>query len=479
MSKLSFIFILFLTLQYHSFAQGDLRKPDGHSVSIASIDKIVSQLMDSGEVTGLCLGIINQNQPAYIKAYGFKNKPKSELIDTATCFYAASLAKPLFGYIVMQIVDQGLLDLDKPLYTYLPKPLPEYENYKDLNGDERWKLITARQCLSHTTGFPNWREFQGGENKKLQIFFTPGTAYSYSGEGIQLLQMVVEVITGKKLEELAQADIFQPFGMRRTSFIWQSSFESDYALGHDMSEDTLLKRRSTEAFAAGSMETTIADYTRFMAAVMRGKRLSPHSKKQMFSSQIFIHGDQRVFPPVNNDSAGNYQKIGLAYGLGWGLFNTAYGNAFFKEGHIDGWEHYAISFPDQGIAYIIMTNSSNGESIFESLVAKLSGVVIPWQWEGYSPYRQTVKLSPAAMEKFTGDFGNDKMKATISIVNGKLKVESSTVGLPKTNIYPKNDHHLFLKIMEADFEFIKGADGKYEKIIADDEGEHYELIRMK
>ena len=83
------------------------------------------------------------------------------------------------------------------------------------------------------------------------------------------------------------------------------------------------------------------------------------------------------------------------------------------------------------------------------------------------------------MEKFTGDFGNDKMKATISIVNGKLKVESSTAGLPKTNIYPQNDHHLFLKIMEADFEFIKGADGKYEKIIADDEGEHYELIRMK
>jgi CubicO group peptidase (beta-lactamase class C family) len=60
----------------------------------------------------------------------------------------------------MQLVGNGLIDLDKPVYQYLPKPLPEYSNYADLAGDERYKRITARMLLSDTSGFPNWRAFE-------------------------------------------------------------------------------------------------------------------------------------------------------------------------------------------------------------------------------------------------------------------------------------------------------------------------------
>jgi CubicO group peptidase (beta-lactamase class C family)/pimeloyl-ACP methyl ester carboxylesterase len=456
--------------------QKQISTPDGKMLSSSAIDKIISKLMDTAEVTGLCLGIINGNKPVYVKSYGYKNKPLNKTNDTATCFYAASLAKPLFGYMVMQLVDKGIIDLDKPLYTYLPKPLPQYDNYKDLAGDDRWKLITGRQCLSHTTGFPNWRDFT--PNKKLEIFFTPGKYFSYSGEGIELLQMVIEKITGRGLEDLAQENIFKPFGMRRTSFLWQPSFEKDYALGHDMSEDTITKNKRTQAHAAGSMETTIADYTRFMAAVMQGKRVNGKTKQEMLSPQIAIKYSNWAFPPVEKDSIPQQQAIQLSYGLGWGLFSTAYGKAFFKEGHIDGWEHYAISFPEQKIAFVIMTNSSNGESIFKELLEKLAAVNIPWQWEGYFPYKQTAKLSKQQLQKFTGIY-DGKLKAIITLVNGKLKVESPTVNLPKTNIYPSNDHHLFLKIMDANFEFIKGANGKFEKIVASDEGENYELNKVE
>ena len=90
-----------------------------------------------------------------------------------------------------------------------------------------------------------------------------------------------------------------------------------------------------------------------------------------------------------------------------------------------------------------------------------------------------MKLTQSALERFTGDYEGPKLKATISLVKGKLKVASSTVGLPPTTIYPENDHHLFLKIMESDFEFITGPGGDFEKIIANDEGEHYELKKVK
>lgn len=476
MKLLVSIILLFVFID-KSYCQ--LKKPDGTTTTISSIDHIVTDLMDKGEVTGLCLGIVNDNKPAYIQTYGYKNKPLNEKLDTATCYYAASLAKSLFAYLVMQLVDKGVIDLDKPLYKYLPKPLPEYANYKDLAGDERWKLLTARHCLAHTTGFPNWRAFSNPHNNgKLEFFFTPGQFYSYSGEGIELLQMVIEVITGKKLEELAQKNIFKPFGMRRTSFVWQPSFESDYALGHDRNEDTIQKSKRTEAHAAGSMETTIADYTRFVAAIMQGKRVSAKAKQEMLKPQIAIKYSNWVFPPVEKDSIADYKKIGLAYGLGWGLFNTNYGKAFFKEGHIDGWVHYTISFPEKKIAYVIMTNSSNGESIFKEMVEQLANVTIPWEWEGYWPYRETAKLTTEQLQKFTGEF-DGRLKAIITLVNGKLKVESPSVGLPKTTIYPANDHLLFLKIMDAQFEFREGPDGKFDTIVADDEGEHYELKRIK
>jgi CubicO group peptidase (beta-lactamase class C family) len=456
-----------------------VKKPDGTTTTIPSIDHVVTDLMDKGEVTGLCLGIVNDNKPAYIQTYGYKNKPLNENLDTATCFYAASLAKSLFAYLVMQLVDKGVIDLDKPLYKYLPKPLPEYTNYKDLAVDDRWKLITARHCLSHTTGFPNWREYNNPHNNgKLEIFFTPGQFYSYSGEGIELLQMVIEIITGKKLEVLAQENIFKPFGMRRTSFVWQKEFDNDYALGHDRNEDTIAKFKRNEAHAAGSMETTIADYTRFVAAVMQGKRVSAKAKQEMLKPQIAIKYSNWSFPPIEKDSIADYRKIGLSYGLGWGLFNTTYGKAFFKEGHIDGWTHYAIGFPDKKISYVIMTNSSNGESVFKELVEKLANVTIPWEWEGYFPYRETATLTTAQLQKFTGEY-DGRLKAIITLVNGKLKVESPSVGLPKTNIYPASDHLLFLKIMDAQFEFKEGPDGKFDTIIADDEGEHYELKRVK
>jgi len=451
-----------------------IKRPDGGSMQGTAIDKIVKTLMDTADVTGMCVGIVNDNKPAYIRTYGYRNKPMNQVNDTATSFYAASLAKPLFGYIVAQLAQEGVIDLDKPLYIYLPKPIPEYPAYKELAGDDRWKLLTARDCLRHTTGFPNWRS----DHEKMAFYAKPGTHYGYSGEGIQLLQLVVETITKRHLEDLAQEKIFKPFGMTKSSFLWQPRFEGDYANGHNVQQDTFKKDRYTQEFAAGSMETTIGDYTRFVSAVMQHKRLSDKYWNQAFSPQIMINSKTQTFP-FDKDTTDKYKGIQLAYGLGWGLFQTPYGRAFFKEGHGFGWQHYTIAIPQQKTALIIMTNSDNGERIFTELVKKLTGVDIPYQWEDYKPYRGFANLTEEQLKQFTGVWHNERYDATIKVVDGKLFVEAPKASLPPTRIYPQNDHHLFLRIMEADLEFVKGADGKFNKAIADDEGEHYELTRVK
>ncbi len=355
------------------------------SSALAQEDSLVFRLMREAKLTGICIGIIQNNQPFSVKAYGFRNKEKNQYNDTATCFYAASLSKAVFAYLVMQLVDEGKINLDTPLATYLLKPLPEYENYRDLAGDDRWKKITARHCLSHTTGFPNWRFFNPRDNNKLEIFFQPGSRYAYSGEGIYLLQIVVESITGKGLEELATEKIFRPLVMTRTGYIWHPSFENDFANGYDEKNDSIPKKRRSKTNAAGSMETTIADYTRFMAAVNQGWSLSPKTFHEMLSPQILIRSAHQ-FPSLSNDTTTANDPIHLSYGLGWGLFETRFGTAFFKEGHDDGWVHYSIGIPATGRALVIMCNSSNGEGTFLEFTKKILGIDIPWEWEGYIPY---------------------------------------------------------------------------------------------
>jgi CubicO group peptidase (beta-lactamase class C family) len=349
----------------------------GYTQSIQSVDHLIAGLMDSAKVTGLCIGIIKENKPFYTKGFGYRIEEKNLLNDTSTCFYAASLSKAVFAYLVMQLVEEGKINLDTPIAKYLPKPLPEYDNYGDLAEDPRWKQITPAMCLSHTTGFPNWRQLNPHGNNKLEIFFSPGSRFAYSGEGFNLLQLVVETMTGLKLEELARERVFVPLGMTRTGYIWHPDFENNYALGYDEKGGSLKKRRRTNASAAGSMETTISDYTRFMAAVMRDSH-------HMLVPRISIHSVHQ-FPSLRTDTTAINDAIQLSYAIGWGLFNSTRGPAFFKEGHDDGWVHYSVGIPSTGEALVIMCNSSNGEKIFNKLCQHLLGIEIPWAWEGYGP----------------------------------------------------------------------------------------------
>ena len=303
--------------------------------------------------------------------------------------YAASFAKTVFAYTAMQFVQEEVIDLDKPLVEYLSKPLPGYKiegwkrDYHDLKDDDRYKKITACMCLTHTTGFPNWRWFEA--DKKLKIKYDPNTHYSYSGEGLYLLQFVLEQITGKDYESISQERVFTPLGMTNTSQVWQTRFDSNICYGHNPKGEPYELMKWKEASAGGSMSTTLEDFTKFYTALINCKGLSKKSFKAMTNTQLRIRSRSQFGPLAGIDSTDN-DDIQLGYGLGVGVFKTAYGTAFFKEGHDDGWGHYSICFPDKKIAIVIMTNNDNGESIFKELLAYAIGdTYTPWRWENYIP----------------------------------------------------------------------------------------------
>jgi CubicO group peptidase (beta-lactamase class C family) len=235
-----------------------VKRLDGSAITASEIDATVSRLMHAAKVTGAGIVILNDGKILYSKAYGFRDKEKQLPLTLDSVMSGASLTKVAFAYMVMQLVQEGSLDLDKPVYQYLPKPLPELDEYKDLAGDDRYKKITSRMLLDHTSGFPNWRWFE--DDKKLKIHFEPGSRFAYSGGGIALLQLIVETVTKRPLADLMQDRVFHPIGMIRTSMVWEPSFEGDYANGYDEQENSLGPQRRKRAGSAGSMLTTPFDF---------------------------------------------------------------------------------------------------------------------------------------------------------------------------------------------------------------------------
>jgi len=357
---------------------------DGRPLQAAAIDAEANRLIAAAHIPGLALALIQDGRVAYAAAYGRRDVERNLPLTIDTVIYGASLTKPAFAYLCLQLAQEGRLDLDRPIGAYLKKPLPEYPAYADLAADPRWRRFTARMLLSHTSGLPNFRSVN--DDGKLDIKFEPGSRFVYSGEGLRLMQFVLQEGLGLDVAAEMRRRIFQPFAMRRSDMVWQPQFAADTAVGYDAAGKPRGHARRAKADAAGSLETTVSDYARFLAGVARGQGLSPKAYAEMLRPQIAIVS-RHEFPSHWVDDTDANRPIQLSYGLGWGLFRTPYGPAFFKEGHDDGADHYALCVRPPRKCILLMTNSGAGKGVFQYLVDDLLGRTgLPTAWEGFTPY---------------------------------------------------------------------------------------------
>lgn len=386
-----------------------LRQIDDTYVAVSEMERYVSVLMDSAGVMGLQMAIINDGNVVYENEWGLKSRTSGLAPDRETIFAGLSFSKPVFAYLVMQLVEDGLLDLDRPLVDYLGRPIEEYRGWEDMKGDGQVREITARRVLTHTTGFLT----EGG---KLSFVYPPGERFSYSGEGFHLLQLVVENVTGKPLDVLARERVFVPLSMSRTSYTWEAAFDANHADGHTERQKRFKMWRDSEPSAAGSLLTTASDFARLLIAVLNGDGLKLSSIDQMLAPQVPVLSE-RLFGPLAREVTEDNRAINLSWGLGWGLFETEFGRAFFHTGLYVGWENYTVTYLDRKIGIVLLSNSSNFESIAQRIVQRAIGDQdSPFAWLGYEPFdpsvpppspepeRKTVKIDPAIFDAVVGQY---------------------------------------------------------------------------
>ncbi len=353
-----------------------------------AIDAEVRKVLDATKANGLAIAVIDKGKVGYTQAYGIRNA-KGEPLTPDTIMYGASLTKAVFAYSVLQLVDQGKLSLDTPISELLDKPLPEYDPeaiypdkygpYQDLANEPRWRQITPRIALTHSTGFANFSWLE--PDRKLRIHFDPGTRYAYSGEGLILLQFAIENGRIKQdLGDLTQAN-FTRLGMTRTSLKWRDDFRPNLADGWNDKGEVGEHDERSKVRVAGSMDTTITDIAKFAAALVRGDGLSPKSRAELTKQQLKIT-TARQFPTFLPDLPADQQRKDLYAGLGVVVFDGPQGHGFYKGGHDGQTANTMVCIEKGQRCVVILSNDVRAEAGFAGLVKFVLGDTgVPYEWE--------------------------------------------------------------------------------------------------
>lgn len=348
-----------------------------------AIARTAQKAMSATGARGLAIATIDRGKVVSVQAFGERNA-KGDPLTPHTIMYGASLTKAVFAYSVLRLVDEGKVDLDKPIAGMLAKPLPDYGNldaygnWGDLAGDDRWRTITPRIVLNHSTGFANFHFLEPDE--KLRIHFDPGSRYGYSGEGIMLLQFGIEKGLGLDAGREVQRLVFDPLKMPNSSLVWRPDFAANLADGWEIDGKAVPHDERGRVRAAGSMDTTISDLANFAAALVSGQGLSKASRNELLRPGLAIRSRSQ-FPTLDGDAPAGEQPGGVASSVGLITFTGPQGAAFFRGGHNDSTGNTLVCLEKGQRCVLIMSNDVRAEAAFPMIVRDILGETgAPWRW---------------------------------------------------------------------------------------------------
>jgi len=345
-------------------------KQSREEILSATLEKEIPRLMEAANILGLSIAVVRDGKIVWNKSFGIKSRETNEPIRENTMFEAASLTKTVTAYAALRLVERGELELDRPLHEYFPD-----KEYKKLSGDERYKKITARLVMTHTTGLPNWG---------TRLMRDPGLQYAYSGEGFLYFGRTIEQISDMSLQEFAKKEIFDPIGMDHTSYVWNETYAANGACGHDSHGSVHALRKNTDPNGGASLLTTASDYAAFICALLNAQGLSQETINQMISRHVQV--------TVNRDTAELFENV--YWGLGWGVQPGETGDGFWHWGDNGDLMAYTATYKDRCDGFVYFANRNNGLAIAESVSALIfpdHQYALDWlDFEKYDdPKRQT------------------------------------------------------------------------------------------
>ncbi len=398
------------------------------------------QRMSDHRIPGVSIAVINEYQLEWTRGYGVREMGTADYVDADTPFQACSISKPVAAMAALRLVEQGRLDLDVDINTFLTSwKIPA-------NGTWQPK-VTLRQLLSHTAGIsipwfagyhpeqdiPTLHEVLEGEQPSntpaIQVITIPGLRFRYSGGGYCVLQQVLTNVMKQPFPRLMRDLVFKPLHMQHSTYEQPRHAENwkTHATGHRGSGKPVAgKWRVFPEMAVGGLWTTASDLARFALSLQKAKAGYPN---QILTSRMM---EEMLTPQSIGDDHGD---------MGLGVFMQGQGNTarFGHGGDNLGFSCRWISLIQEGRGCVIMTNSDNGWLLLDDLFQTIAQV---YEWPDVTPHAER-----SAAE-------------TLSISDDYEGVYELHSGLFLT--IRKTNDHLFLQAPDqSPIELVRGNDTTY------------------
>lgn len=385
MTTLKKVFALFLLIALVACGQ----KPKQND-SLAGLDQQIEAWRSQYDVPSVAIGVIENGEIKLAKVYS-DNVDSNGNPDQNQSFNIASLTKPVFSAVVLKLVNDGILGLDETLFKYgVESSLPD---------EERHKKLTVRHVLSHKTGFPNWRNMT--PSKKLSFYSDPGEKFGYSGEGYEYLRKVVTKKLNANIQSFTDSVLFKPLGMKS----------------------------STIGSAAGGMQTTISDYTKFCLYILLNyTNLSGELFSEMMAPQV-------------------HRKDSVAWGLGWKLVLNLENNdlAILHAGGSPGVKTFVLLYPKTKSGIVVFTDSDSGTKVYEKIFRAYSadGNEVFEKLNKRSVPDFIYKIPTESLSNYAGIYNSDMgFNLEVYIEDDKLKLEIP--GMPVYTLYAQSNNTFIL-----------------------------------
>ena len=327
--------------------------------------KTLVERMKHYNTPGVSVAVINNYKTEWAKGYGTMDVNTGALVTTETIFEAASTSKLLTAVLALHFVQKGLLELDANVNHYLKSwQVPDNEFTSEEKVTLR-RLITHQSGLPSTNyghdesmGYPTLIDVLNGEspalNKPAIPEFVPGSKWQYSNIGYNVIQLLLEDVSGKSFQELAEEIIFSPLEMKSSTFIYPLDPERKKleAMPHDAQGNSCEPAMHRTALAHGGLTTTPTDLAKFVNELMLSyqgkseKMLSQEMTRQLFNKECEI--DKKQFP--------------LPFDEGLGTFLMGEGKDFLfanPGNNYPGLNCWLIGWPERGTGAVIMDNAAN------------------------------------------------------------------------------------------------------------------------
>ena len=386
--------------------------------------------------------VARDGAPVISKGYGFANAEWEIPNTPQTKFRLGSITKQFTAALVLRLQEQKKLTVQDSICAYVA-PCPDL-----------WKPISIHHLLTHTSGIPSYTGLPDYKNtmmmprtieqmvavfRDLSLEFAPGEKFKYNNSGYFLLGVIIEKVAGKKYDDALRDEIFTPLGMKDTGYDWSAPLVARRASGYSKQGDTLVNTKPLDMqqpFAAGSLYSTVGDLLIWDQALYTDRLLPETARKAMYTPFKDNYAYGWAIQPAEKAPTG---RLHVGHG-----------------GGINGFSTMITRVPDDRVTVIVLSNVDNisAANVARDLVAINYG--LPDQ----TPVARTsITVSPAVLGQYVGRYQiAPDFILTVTLEDGHLMTQAT--GQSKLEVFAESETKFFLKVVDAQLTFEKGAGGK-------------------